>query len=302
VSRAKPVVAILGAGRLARAISEGLAASGRFTVRVAARRPASASRLARGVPGVRATRKFDEAVAGAGIVLVAVADRSITPLAKALVGLRGSWRGVVALHGAGAYGPELLAALAAAGASTGVCHPLAVLGSAGDGALRGRYARIEGSPRARAAALRLCAACGLIPMRGLSATPAARRRYHAAASLASNDVAALVGAAQALLVKDGARPREALAALTGLAAGAVAAIAAKGFSGGLTGPIARNDAATVERQLQALAAADPLASAAHRALSLRLVALARGAGLLDRAAARDLSRRLARGSRGARTV
>jgi predicted short-subunit dehydrogenase-like oxidoreductase (DUF2520 family) len=298
MSRAKTAIAILGAGRLAQAMADALGTSGVFDVRLAARHPARASRIARGLPSVRAVRTFAEAVEEALIVLFAVSDRSIAALAKEIAPLRGSWRGVAVLHGAGAYGPELLARLKARGASTGVCHPLAVL----PGVLAGCYARVEGDTRADAAAKRLCAACGLTPMRGLKSNAAARRRYHAAASLASNDVAALLATARDLLVRDGASPKDALRALTALATGAVAAIEAEGFKGGLTGPVARNDAATLARQLEALEKADPLAAIAHRALSLRLVAVARSTGHLDAAAARGLSKRLARGLPGPRTV
>jgi predicted short-subunit dehydrogenase-like oxidoreductase (DUF2520 family) len=293
---------LVGAGGLARAMAPALARSGVASVTVAARRRPAAARAVRGVSGARAAA-IEEAIADAEIVILAVPDRAIASVARTIAPLRASWRGVVVLHTAGSFGPELLAPLRARKASTGVLHPLAVLGAGGETALRGAFARIEGSPKARTAAREVCSLTGLTPLRGpgLSARTG-RARYHAAASLASNDVVALLAAALDLLVRHGVSRRDATAALTGLASGAIAQVRDAGLSGALTGPVARNDATTLRRQLAVLAQADPAAAEAHRALSLRLVAVAAASGRLDRDASRALRALLARGRRRFRTV
>jgi len=300
----KPLdVAIVGAGGLTRAMARALSRSGSATVVIASRKQAQARAAARGLSRVKAVRHVDEALAAASVVLLAVPDRSVEGVARAIVPLRASWRGVVVPHAAGAYGPELLRPLGRRGAATGVLHPLAVLGADGSGVLRGSFARIEGTPRARAAARKLCALTGLVPLPGKGLqTPAGRKSYHAAASLASNDLVALLAAAHGLLARRGVPPRAALAAVAHLAAGAVAAVRSAGLSGALTGPVARNDAATLAAQLTALATEDPAAERAHRALSSRLVELAHAAGRLDREAVLSLSRLLARGPGRASTV
>jgi predicted short-subunit dehydrogenase-like oxidoreductase (DUF2520 family) len=301
---AQPVaVAIVGAGGLARAMARALGRSGKAEVTVAARRPAQARAMARGTRGVRSARRIEDAIADAAIVVLAVPDRAIEPLARSLAPLRASWRGVVALHAAGAYGPELLAPLRARGASTGVLHPLAVLGAGAGVPLAGSYARIEGEPPALAAARRLCALTGLLPLRGAGlASQQGRHRYHAAASLVSNDLIALLAAAQDLLVRRGVPRRDALDALATLAEGALAQAREKGLLGALTGPVARSDAATLSAQLRALSAADPAAAAAHRALSLRLLELQESAGRADRTSSSVLRRLLTRGPSRRRTV
>jgi predicted short-subunit dehydrogenase-like oxidoreductase (DUF2520 family) len=301
---AKPLaVAILGAGGLARAMARALGRSGGARVTIASRRPASATAAARGARGVKSARRIEDAIADASIVVLAVPDRAITPLARSLVALRASWRGVVALHGAGAYGPELLAPLRARGAATGVLHPLAVLGAAAGVPLAGSYARVEGQPAAARTAGRLCALCGLLPLRGSGLrTVQGRRAYHAAASLMSNDLIALLAAAQGLLVRRGVRERDALRALTGLAERALVQVRAEGLLGALTGPVARNDVATLAGQLRALQSEDPAAAAAHRALSLRLVALLESSVRRKRTDARELRRLLTRGPARQRTV
>lgn len=303
MSGKQPTVAILGAGGLARAMARALSCSGGATVTVAARRFAAASALARGARGVRAARRFEDAIAGAAIVLLAVPDRAVAPLARALVPMRASWRGIVVLHAAGAFGPELLEALGARGAATGVLHPLAVLGTGGGATLSGAYARIEGQAAARAAARRLCALAGLLPLRGSGLhSPQGRRSYHAAASLASNDLVALLAAAHGLLVRHGVPGRAALRALTVLAEGALEEVRRAGLLGALTGPVARNDGATLAAQLTALASEDRAAAVAHRALSLRLIDLASASGRLDKEATRSLRLLIARGPGRKRTV
>lgn len=296
----RDVVAIVGAGRLARAMALALAGAGGARVLVAARRPKAAAKLAQEAKGAAAA-PVEQAVADASIVLLAVPDRSITSLARALAPLRASWRGVVALHGAGAYGPELLSSLASRGAATGVFHPLAVLSAAGS-PLSGAFVRIEGTAPAAAAARRLAKLAGCVPLpgRGLKA-PRARRAYHAAASLASNDVLALLTASHRLLVRHGVPEGPAWRAVVSLASGAVAA-AVLGAGPALTGPVVRNDAETLRGQLAALAAHDSDARDAHRALSSILVDLALRSGRLRRTDAAGLKRRLARGRSGKQRV
>ena len=296
MSATRPRVAIVGAGGLARAMALALSRSGGASVTLAARRGAAAALAVRDARRVRAAASIADALTDAEVVILAVPDRAITTAASALVPLRRSWRGVVALHAAGALGPAPLAPLRAAGAATGVLHPLAVLGEGGADALRGAFARIEGSAKARSAARRLCALTGLVPLKGarLSST-GGRAAYHAAASLASNDVVALLAIAHGLLVDLGVPRRDASAALTALAAGAIAQVRDAGLVGALTGPVARNDRKTLAAQLRLLASADRVAERAHRALSLRLLELAVAAGRLDPEASRGLRALLARG-------
>ena len=303
MSAARPAVAIVGAGGLAAAFATALARSGFASVTIASRRRATASAVARGVRGLRALPRIEDAIADAKIVLLAVPDRVITPLASALVLMRSSWRGVVVLHAAGAYGPELLAPLRARGAATGVLHPLCVLGALRDGALAGAAARVEGDANAKTAARRLCKLVGLVPLvQPKRQTSHGRRSYHAAASLVSNDLVALLAAGQGLLVRQGVSPRAAVDALTTLAEGTLRAVRSSGLPGALTGPVARGDLTTLEGQLAALAIDDKAAGEAHRALSLRLVDLAGATGRLDGKAARSLRRLLGRGPGRRRTV
>lgn len=273
---------------------------------MASRRLASARRAARLAPGAEATRDLAAAVARAGVVLVAVPDREIRRVAETLAReATGPWRGRTVLHHAGLLGTAPLAPLARKGAAVGVLHPLQLLGRtrAARPLLRGSFARIEGDPRAVALARRIARAVGLRPLplkRRLG--DADRAAYHAAASLASNDVVALLWAGADLLVGAGARRRTAVRALARLARGAVEQAEAGGIRAALTGPVLRGDASTVRAQLDRLRATDPGLAEAHRLLSERLLRRAAASSLLSRSRAAAVRRALAGGRRRDRTV
>jgi predicted short-subunit dehydrogenase-like oxidoreductase (DUF2520 family) len=295
-------VLIVGAGRLGAALAEALSENGAFRVTLSARRPAAARRLARRHPAI-AVIPQSAAIAAARVVILAVPDRSLAPLCRELARVRASWREVVVLHAAGAYGPGLLADLARRGAATGVLHPLAAVGAGGARALRGASARIEGAGRARAAARTIAQGAGMRPWHLPEVrTPASRAAYHAAASLASNDVLALLEAAERLMARLGIPAVRARRALLVLTRGVLDRIEARGAAGALTGPASRGDLGTLGLQVEALARFDPDAAEAHRALSRRLAGLAAESGRLDRAAAARVRRALARGRGRARTV
>lgn len=283
---------MIGAGAAARALLPALRGAGYPVIAVASR----------GVAGARSTGRV---LAGVRLVLLAVSDRAIGTVATDLAAIEGvDWRRIVVLHHAGALGPEPLAPLARRGAATGVLHPLQCLGHPPVAAtvLRGSFARIEGEPRARGVARRVARDLGLrvLPIEERP-TADSRAAYHAAASLAANDVAVLLAIASGLLGEIGVPRRTACAALARLCAGVAAQIEAVGAEGSLTGPVARGDVATLRRQLRRLARSSPAVSEVHRLLSLEVLRLARGSGRIGAAAAREIRAALApRGGRQGR--
>ena len=137
-------------------------------------------------------------------------------------------------------------------------------------ALKGTVFGIEGDDAGRAAAGKLVPALGGVALH-LDSTQMAS--YHAAAALASNYVVAAVDAAAAVLALAGVPPADAAQALVPLARGAIDNIAARGTVGGLTGPVRRGDAITVQRHLDALRAQPELAEI-YRALARRALDMA----------------------------
>ena len=211
---------IVGAGRLGTALAAALGAAG-FAVR---------GPLGRGADG-----------AGATTVLLCVPDREIAGAAAAI------GPGPLVGHCSGATGLDVLAPHE--GFSL---HPLmTVPAGAPPGVFAGAGCAIDGAtPRALAAAEALAAALG---MRAARVAGEDRAAYHAAASIASNFLVTLEGAAERLAATAGIE-RELLVPLV---RAAVKDWAERGAEDALTGPIVRGDDATVARQRAAVAERTP---------------------------------------------
>jgi predicted short-subunit dehydrogenase-like oxidoreductase (DUF2520 family) len=300
----RPSTAIVGAGRLARSLAPRLAAAGYPIVAVAAPTLSHARALARRT-GASAGTDPVRAAYRASLVLLAVPDRRIAEVSRMLARGARDLAGTTVLHHAGSLGVEPLRPLAKQGASTGVLHPFQVLSDprlAGS-LLPGSFARIEGDRRARSVASRLARDLHLVPFR-IPRPFGGRERaaYHAAASLVSNDLVALLHLAAEVLEAQGIGRKQALGALVALAIGTLAHAERGGLESALTGPIARGDVATVAAQLASLRRFR--AGEAHGLLGRELVGLARRSGRIGPAEAAALRRLLdARTGRGpGRTV
>lgn len=193
----------------------------------------------------------------ADLLLVTVADPALDRVA-ALLAQRP--QAPVVLHSAGSRGASALAPLAAAGCATGTLHPLKAFPrplpapSAGRGVTFG----VDGAPAAVETAERLARSWGGLPLR---VPEEARTLYHLAATLAAGGVTTLLAAAQRIAAAAGVPP-EVLGGYLELARGALAAageeLGARGsVAGAITGPAARGDRETVDRQLRALAEVRP---------------------------------------------
>lgn len=235
--------ALVGPGRAGTTLALALAARGWIPVAVAGRHRdapstvAAAERL--GAPAV--------AVADAGrdaeLVVIATPDAAIADAARALApGLRA---GALVVHLSGAASLDELAKLAAErpDAEIGALHPLQSLPTVelGLDRLAGSWCAVDGPPAVERLALTL----GLRPFR---VAPEQRSRYHAAATVASNHLVALLGQAARIAESAGVPP----AALLPLVRTSVDNVDTLGASGALTGPVARGDADTVARHLDAL--------------------------------------------------
>jgi predicted short-subunit dehydrogenase-like oxidoreductase (DUF2520 family) len=209
-------IAIVGAGRLGTALTAALEAAG-FRVLGPLGRGADAR--------------------GASAVLLCVGDEQIATAAAAIA------PGPLVGHCSGATG---LGALAPHEAFS--LHPLMTVPvGGGAGAFAGAGCAVDGAtPRALAAADALAAALG---MRAARVTDDDRAAYHAAASIASNFITTLEGAAERLAATAGVDR----AMLAPLVRAAVEDWVQRGAADALTGPIVRGDEETVARQRAAIA-------------------------------------------------
>jgi predicted short-subunit dehydrogenase-like oxidoreductase (DUF2520 family) len=211
-------LAIVGAGRMGRAIERAL--------RTTPLRPAPP--FGRGFDG-----------RGHDVVLLAVPDAQIAAAAASI------HPGIIVGHCSGASGLDVL------GDREGFSmHPLMTVTARGAD-FAGAGAAIAGNtPHALWVARTLATALGLRPVHVHDEDRAA---YHAAASIAANFLVTLEDAAESLLATTGADR----SILVPLVRAAVENWAELGGHAALTGPVARGDQATVQRQRDAIAQRTP---------------------------------------------
>jgi predicted short-subunit dehydrogenase-like oxidoreductase (DUF2520 family) len=273
VTRRQPTTFLVGAGPVATAIAGALRLGGVPVLGLWARRAAQA-RAAGSTAGVAAFSSAPpDVLLETEVIVLAVRDQVIGEVAQMLVGTGLVNKRHVLLHCAGAASAkELLGEVAEQVAGIGTMHPLSAIadGKASMRALKGTVFGIEGDEVGRSAAARLVGAMGGVVL-ALDSTqmPA----YHAAAALASNYIVAAIDAAAAVLASAGVAPDAAAQALVPLAEGALRNIAAHGTTAGLTGPVRRGDAATIQRHLDALRGRPELVEV-YRALARRAVEIA----------------------------
>lgn len=221
-------------------------------------------------PAVAAVASFGGAVQiQADVILLAVHDRAVPEVAASL----DVDEEVAVMHLSGAADVSLLAGLRRG--RPGCWHPLqSFAGGSGDGVPPYAVA-LQGDPIAVARGRTLAERLGH-PAVELAAD--GRAAYHAAAVLASNCLVALEATAVRAMQRAGVSADDAWRLLWPLVRGTIGNLEDGPAPATLTGPIARGDAGTVERNLAALAG-DSGAVDVYRALGAEALALSVAAGL-----------------------
>jgi predicted short-subunit dehydrogenase-like oxidoreductase (DUF2520 family) len=268
-----PTTFVVGAGPVATALAGALRLGGVPVLGLWARKPPNA-RAAGATAGVAAFSSAPpDILLEARVVLLAVRDAAVPEVAQVLVGTGLVGKRHVLLHCAGAASAkELLGGVADKVGGIGTLHPLQAIadGRAAMRTLKGAVFGIEGDEMGRATASALVGALSGVVLALDSSQMAA---YHAAAALASNYIVSAIDAAAEVLAGAGVSPTQAAQALVPLAEGALRNVAAKGTTVGLTGPVRRGDAQTIQRHLDALGARPDVAQL-YRALARHAVEIA----------------------------
>jgi predicted short-subunit dehydrogenase-like oxidoreductase (DUF2520 family) len=270
-------VAVVGAGRVGTGVAVLLQRAGHRIVAVAGRGPTRdrASSYLPGVPVLEAT----EAAREAELVIVGVPDDVLETVVASIANGGGFQGEQWAMHLSGAAGLNVLDAARGAGARRLGVHPLQTVPD-----VPGAIDRIPGSPIAVTAddeegyhlGERLADDLLGEPFR---LTDELRPLYHAAAVFASNYMVATAGVAADLFAAAGL-PNP-VAAMEPLQRATLDNIQRLGPAEALTGPAARGDATTVERNLAALASAAPGTIPAYVAMARVALDLAARAGSLS---------------------
>lgn len=222
------------------------------------------------------------------VLLLAVPDDAIRPLARVLARTKALGPDHVVLHLSGVLGQEALAPLVPSRAALGSLHPLQTFADPTEAPerLRGAWAAVEGMPGAVEVAEQLAALMGLRPFR---INGKAKALYHASAVFASNYLVVVEAVAQRLLRHTGLSDADAWAALRPLVEGTVATMMRGDPRDALTGPVARGDTETILKHLDALTIDD---AKLYQSLGRAALELARKRGM-DQATAQRVADALA---------
>lgn len=259
-------VTVVGGGRVGLSIARALRASGSEVAVLS-----------------RVDSEWDAMLGRAAIVVIAVPDDAIDAVSRRLAESGAISARHAVLHTSGALDRTALHPLSGTAAALGSLHPLQSFNDprGSPELLNGCPAIVEGDERALLRADALATALGMTPVLRLDA--AGKRRYHAAAVVASNYLVVLAEVATQLARDAGLDASAALFAP--LMQQTLDNLLREGTERALTGPIRRGDAGTVAAHLAAL---DGETREVYRVLGLAAVSLARRAGLDATAAARVL--------------
>lgn len=209
------------------------------------------------------------------VVILAVRDDAIKPLAESLARSRAIDERQVVLHLSGVQGQEALGPLVGSRAALGSLHPLQTIVEPEQAPqrLKGAWAAVEGMPRAALAGEQLARDVGMRPFR---IATKAKAMYHAGAVFASNYLVVVEAVAQRLLRHAGLSDADAWAALRPLVEGTIENLTRYEPREALTGPVVRGDTATIVRHLESLAVDD---AKLYRALGRAALELAQKQGM-----------------------
>lgn len=266
-------IGFIGAGQLATPLVWSLSRAGYRIVGAASRSQGSAARLAAGIVGAQAYDDAQHLVDDADLVVIAVPDDAIAPVARSL-----AWqKRHSVIHCSGATEVSALAHAADQGAMVGGFHPLQTFTNteAAMQTLPGCTVGIEAEEPLLSSLRDMAAALGCRPIR----LPAgARALYHASGSFAASFLVGLINDALSLWEAFGVEREDAFRALLPLTKGTVAALEANGPIRSLAGPIARADVGTVERHIAALRAHAPTLLPTYLDLARRSVPISEAKG------------------------
>jgi predicted short-subunit dehydrogenase-like oxidoreductase (DUF2520 family) len=259
-------IGIVGAGRVAQAFALGLGPASAAPPMLWGRSPERAGIAVRQVGRAVAGERLAALAAACDLVVLAVSDDAVAPVAAELARAIPAGRAPFIFHVSGRSGAALLDPLRHAGALTAAIHPAMTFTGDPQGEVRrmagARFAITGSSAEAIAAAGDVVRWLGGV---GVTIAEAHRPLYHAALSHAANHLVTLLDGSFGALRSAGVDDPAAL--LAPLVRAALENSLAQGFAA-LSGPLLRGDGETIARHLAALAEHSPDLLPAYRAMAL----------------------------------
>jgi predicted short-subunit dehydrogenase-like oxidoreductase (DUF2520 family) len=258
-------LAIIGAGRVGRALGRRFCELGWKIGAVVTRNVDSARRAVRFIGAGQAHAVAARGILASRVILIAVPDDAVVETAWELarIGAEELHRKIV-LHTSGALDSSALSELKKYGAAVAGMHPLQTFSGVAVPSLEGKVFAIEGNPVAVRTARQMARALGGSP---LHVAGSRRVLYHAAAAMAAGQALALQEAATQLLLSIGMNRREAVRALLPLTRQVLENFERLGPRAAWTGPLSRGDYQVIAAHSEALSDSPPEFQGAYESLN-----------------------------------
>ncbi len=272
----------IGAGTVGTALAVRLSGLGYPVVAVSSRSRTSVQNLAQAVKGCRV---FDsQGVAdNAELIFITTPDDAIAQVASQI-----KWhRGQSVVHCSGADSTDILQPAKELGAEVGVFHPLQTFASVKQamGNIPGSTFALEAEEPLLGTLKEMATALG---GHWVEVKAGDKVLYHAAAVIACNYLVTLIKLATDLWQTFDVPPQKATQALLPLLRGTIHNVETVGIPQCLTGPIARGDAGTIKKHLDALEQTAPHLVSTYRELGLQTIPIAVAKGRIDKNQAEEL--------------
>ena len=259
-------LSIVGAGRVGRTLGRRLKRLG-WRIGAVVTRSAATSRVAvREIGAGKAYSRLDPEIFDSNVILLTTPDGALSGVAGELAKFdETKLRGKIVLHTSGALDRTVLAPLARHGASTGSIHPMQTFTGRGAPKLEKVIFAVEGDRGATIVARKIARSLGGVPVTINSKNKPA---YHAAGALVAGHGLGLIEGATQVLLKLGFRRRDAMRALLPLMRQMLDNFERLGPHESWTGPVSREDFATVAKHTKALRSYPSEFNDAYAALAL----------------------------------
>jgi predicted short-subunit dehydrogenase-like oxidoreductase (DUF2520 family) len=280
-------IGFIGAGTVGTALAVLLSRHGHEVTAVSSRSRASAAALAARVRGCRVVEDGQAVADAAELVFITTPDDAIGKAAAAV-----RWRAENSVvHCSGADSTDILEPARRSGAMVGGFHPLQTFAGV-DRAIEnipGSTFAIEAEEPLLATLRDMAAALG---GRHIKLRAEDKVAYHAAAVFASNYLVTLVKMATDLWQTFSVPTDQSVSALLPLIRGTLHNIETIGIPNCLTGPVARGDAGTINKHLEALREKAPELLFPYKELGLQTIPIALAKGRIGREQAEQLEMEL----------
>jgi predicted short-subunit dehydrogenase-like oxidoreductase (DUF2520 family) len=258
-------LAILGAGRVGRALGRLLHERGWHILVVAAHSDGTARKAAKYIRAGQPIAGISHHALAAKTILVSVPDDAIPEIAAELARIGAQQlRGKIVLHTSGACNASVLQPVRAFGAFAASMHPMQTFNGISAPPLEGKIFAIEGDAPAVRVARSIARSLGGVPV---NITADKKPLYHAAGAFAAGLVLALEEAGVQMLKTSGLPQRDALHALLSLSRQVLEHYEKLGPHKAWTGPLSRGDYGVVAANEEAIAQYHPEFLEAYVAVS-----------------------------------